>query len=552
MSATSAASPCPKTPSSPTLKRALTFRDLALFYIVSGLSVRWVATAAAAGASTLTVWLFALVGFFIPLAASVLELSSRYPAEGGLYVWTREAYGDFSGFIAAWTYMMSNLPYFPAVLYFGAGSVLFAFGARGQHLSASSSYYLAFALAWLAFITLMNIIGVDAGKWLNNVCTLGAVLPISVLIVLAVISAHRFGSATSFAPHQLIPRPSLANAIFWSTIFFAFGGCEAGSFMGEEIDRPRRTIPRALLAGGSILALAYIAGTAALLVALPSTAVHGVDGFMRGMMTLCTRLNLIWLAAPIALLLGLNAVGGAAAYLSSTSRLPFVAGIDCYFPPVFGRIHPRFKTPWIAIAAYGAAGIAVALLSQAGTTVRGAYDVLVSHVDHRLLHPVSFLVRLDDPFAEPRCSARHHPRPRRPSRRHRPRHHRIAEYGAHHRPLRHPRRRRAAQTPRGRQGPDLDCRLDRNRSRHLRAGGKNEEKAAAAKPYSLKGNKHAGRAIGLWRVIPSILIERPWPIPQTTSGSNPAGSSFLQFSSRRKCLSPRALLAPSSRRDVRS
>ena len=99
--------------------------------------MRWVATAAAAGASTLVVWLFALFGFFIPLAASVLELSSRYPAEGGLYVWTREAYGDFSGFIAAWTYMMSNLPYFPAVLYFGAGSVLFAFGARGAQFVAN-------------------------------------------------------------------------------------------------------------------------------------------------------------------------------------------------------------------------------------------------------------------------------------------------------------------------------------------------------------------------------------------------------------------------------
>src|SRR5271166_3215048 len=277
--------PCPRDPAAPPplgLKRALRFRDLTLFYIVSGLSVRWVATAAAAGPSTLVVWIFALCGFFIPLAASVLELSSRYPAEGGLYVWTREAYGDFSGFIAAWTYMMSNLPYFPAVLYFGAGSVLFAFGARGQHLTTDTRYFLIFALAWLGFITLMNIVGVNAGKWLNNISSLGSIVPISLLVVLAVISWVHFGSATSFAPNELIPRPSLSNAIFWSTIFFAFGGCEAGSFMGEEIDNPRRIIPRALLVGGTILAVAYIAGTAALLVAIPSDAVHGVDGFMRG------------------------------------------------------------------------------------------------------------------------------------------------------------------------------------------------------------------------------------------------------------------------------
>jgi glutamate:GABA antiporter len=362
----------------PQLKRALRFRDLTLFYIVSGLSVRWIATAAAAGASTLIVWLFALLGFFVPLAACVLELSSRYPAEGGLYVWTREAFGDFSGFLAAWTYWMSNLPYFPAVLYFGAGSVLFAFGAHGQSLATDSRYYLLFALAWLTVITVTNIVGVNAGKWLNNVSSLGSLLPISLLIVLGVISAIHHGSATSFAWHELVPRPSLKNAIFWSTIFFAFGGCEAGSFMGEEIENPRRTIPRALLAGGTILAVAYLTGTAALLVALPSSAVNGVDGFMRGMMTLCSRLNIAWLAIPIALLLGLNAVGGAAAFLSSTSRLPFVAGIDRYLPRIFGSIHPRFQTPWIAIGSYGLAGIVVALLSQAGTTVRGAYDVLVS------------------------------------------------------------------------------------------------------------------------------------------------------------------------------
>ena len=362
----------------PQLKRALRFRDLTLFYIVSGLSVRWIATAAAAGASTLIVWLFALLGFFAPLAACVLELSSRYPAEGGLYVWTRAAFGDFSGFLAAWTYWMSNLPYFPAVLYFGADSVLFAFGARGQSLSTDSRYYLLFALVWLTVITVTNIIGVNSGKWLNNVSSLGSLVPVSLLLVLAVVSAIHHGSATSFAWHELIPRLSLKNAIFWSTIFFAFGGCEAGSFMGEEIENPRRTIPRALLAGGTILAVAYLAGTAALLIALPSSAVHGVDGFMRGMMTLCSRLNLAWLAIPIALLLGLNAVGGAATFLSSTSRLPFVAGIDRYLPRVFGSIHPRFQTPWIAIGSYGLAGIAVALLSQAGTTVRGAYDVLVS------------------------------------------------------------------------------------------------------------------------------------------------------------------------------
>ena len=362
----------------PRLKRALRFRDLTLFYIITGLSVRWAATAAAAGPGSLLVWIFALVGLFIPLAASVMELSSRYPQEGGLYVWTREAFGDFAGFMAAWMYWMSNLPYFPSVLYFGAGSLLFAAGARGHALAASPAFFMGFAVAWLAIITLVNIVGLDAGKWLNNICSTGSWLPIVILIVLAAVSAHRFGSATHFSAATMAPRLSVKNAIFWSTIFFAFVGCETGSFMAEEIENPRRVIPRALLAGGTVLALGYILGTVALLVAVPAGQLSGVEGFMHGVAVLCARFHVGWLMVIMAGLLALNAVGGAASFLSSTSRLPFVAGIDHYLPPVFGRIHPRFRTPWVAIAVYGLAGIIVAALGQAGTTVRGAYDVLVS------------------------------------------------------------------------------------------------------------------------------------------------------------------------------
>lgn len=364
-------------PSSPELKRAIGLRDLALFYVVSGLSARWTATAAAAGPSILVIWIAALIGFFIPLAGSVMELSSRYPQEGGLYIWTREVFGDFSGFIAAWTYWMSNLPYFPGVLYFGAASVLFAFGERGQRLAASPAYYMAFAVGSLIVITLLNILGTDAGKWLNNVSSLGSMLPLSVIILLGAVSYWRFGPAIHIAASSLAPHWSLRNAIFWSTVFFAFAGMESGSAMGDEIRNPRRTIPLAILIGGSIMAIGYIAGTATFVITLPGSAVSGPDGFVNGLRALSSRLGLAWLLAPLALLVGLNGVGGAAALLSSTSRLPFVAGIDRYLPSAFGKIHPRFKTPWVAIGIFGLAGVAVAVLGQAGTSVRGAYNVLV-------------------------------------------------------------------------------------------------------------------------------------------------------------------------------
>jgi amino acid transporter len=362
----------------PELKRELGFRDLALFYVVSSLSLRWIATAAASGPSSIAVWLLALFGFFLPLAACVLELSSRYPQEGGLYVWAQRAFGDFSGFMSAWTYWMSNLPYFSAVLYFAAGSLLFAAGDRGKALAGESSYFMSFALIALGLITLLNMLGVKQGKWLNNAGAIGSSIPVLLLIVLGFLFWQRQGSATHFTWAAMMPHLSFKNAVFWSTIFYAFAGVECASFMGGEIKNTRRAVPRALVFAGILVTCGYILGTIAMLIAMPSDEINGLGGFMTAMAHMCNTLGVSWLAVAIALMITVSCLGAAGAYLSSTARLPFVAGIDNYLPAVFGRIHPRWNTPYIAVLVYGLTGMIFAFLGQAATSVKGAYDVLVS------------------------------------------------------------------------------------------------------------------------------------------------------------------------------
>ena len=359
------------------LKRELGFRDVILFYIVSGLSLRWIATAAAVGQSAITVWVLGFFGFFLPLAGCVLELSSRYPQEGGLYIWTREAYGDFAGFMAAWTYWMSNLPYFPAVLYFAASSMLFV-SPRAAHLADANIYFLLFTVTMLTLITVLNVLGLGLGKWLNNLGAVGMAVPVVILILLGLVSFSRFGSATHFTLAGFLPQVQVKDLVFGSTIFFAFAGCECASFMGDEIKDARRVVPRSLVIAGVIITLSYIAGTVSMLVALPSSKISGLGGFMTAIDFLCRQLGLTALIAPVAILVGISSAGAAAAYLSSTARLPFVVGINHYLPEVFGRIHPRWKTPYVAVISYGMAGIVFGLLSQAGTSVKGAYDLLVS------------------------------------------------------------------------------------------------------------------------------------------------------------------------------
>jgi glutamate:GABA antiporter len=359
-------------------RRVMGFRDLLLFYVVTGISLRWIATAAAAGPSSIVIWIGAWLAFYTPLALSVIELSSRYPNEGGLYVWSKRAFGDFSGFMAAWTYWTSNLPYFPAVLYFAAGNVLYMRQAHWNGLSANPTFYIVFALVTLGGATLLNVVGLDVGKWLHNVGALAMWIPVAIIVGMGLVAYHRFGSATTFSVRMMTPSLRLNDIIFWSVLTFAFGGCETASFMSEEIKNPRRTIPLALFFAGLSVSFCYIIGTIAVLLALPSSEVSGLQGLVQAIAKTSDRINLPGVLPLAAFLIALSNVGSTGAYLAAVARLPFVAGIDHYLPTAFGKLHSRWGTPWVALVLQALIGALFIFLGQAGTSVKGAYDVLVS------------------------------------------------------------------------------------------------------------------------------------------------------------------------------
>jgi glutamate:GABA antiporter len=362
----------------PGLRRVLTFRDLVLYYLVTGFSLRWIASAAAAGPSALVIWVIAAVGLFVPLVFTVLELSSRYPEEGGIYVWSKRAFGPFAAFMTGWTYWGSNLPFFPGLLYFAAANALFMGGPSWQAWSANSAYFIAVAMTGLAIAVVMNVVGLNVGKWLNNVGAMAAWIPAAVLIVLGAVSWSRFGSATPMSAHALVPSTSLKDVIFWSTIAFAFGGVESGSTMGEEIQDARRTVPRAVLTAGAVMTFLYIAATLSVLLALPSSQISGLQGIMQAIQAITSKLGLAWLAPIVAAFVTLNALGGVGGWFAATARLPFVAGIDRFLPPAFGELHPRWHTPYVALLVQAGIAALFIFLGQAGTSVRGAYDALVS------------------------------------------------------------------------------------------------------------------------------------------------------------------------------
>jgi amino acid transporter len=360
------------------LRPAMGFVDLLFFFIMTGFSIRWIATAAAAGPSSILIWVVALLTFYIPLVFCVLELSSRYPEEGGLYVWSKHAFGEFAGFMTGWTYWASNLVYFPAILYFAAGNGLFIGGTRWQGLSNNGTYFIVSSLVGLGLATVLNVVGLDVGKWLHNIGAVCLWVPALVLILMGGVAWIRLGAATSFSTARLLPSLHLKDIAFWSTITFALAGVEAASVMGEEIKQARRNIPRALLTAGVIITLTYMLGTLCLLLALPQTQVSGLQGIMQAIASVGDRIGFGGVTPLAAALITISGLGTVGAWLAAVARLPFVAGLDRVLPRAFGRLHPRWGTPYVALWTQAWLAALFVLLGQAGTNVKGAYDVLVS------------------------------------------------------------------------------------------------------------------------------------------------------------------------------
>lgn len=360
------------------LRRSLGLFDVALFFAIACTNLQWVATAAAAGPSSIPVWIIGAVVMFMPVAIVVMHLSKLYPEEGGMYVWTKHAFGPFAGYMTGWTYWCTNLPYFPALLYFTAGNALFMAGGTTNHLATSPAYFIGVSLAAFTLATVLNVLGLDVGKWLNNVGSISRLIVTVMLIALGLYAYSRFGSATPINAATMRPSLQLKDLVFWTVIIFAWTGAEGIPFMAGEVKNPRRTIPLGLAIAVPCIATIYILGTVGVLAALPRGHVSSLFGVMQAISQIANGMHLPSLTILAAALVTISCIGSTGAWLGIAARIPFVAGIDRYLPPAFGRLHPRWGSPVVALVTQAGVSTIFILLGQGGTTVKGAYNVLVS------------------------------------------------------------------------------------------------------------------------------------------------------------------------------
>ncbi|HEY2473049.1 MAG TPA: APC family permease [Terracidiphilus sp.] len=359
------------------LRKTMGFWDVLLFNIATVLGPRWIAAAGHNGTSSISLWVIAAIFFFVPGALVINELSSRFPEEGGLYAWSKEAFGDFHGFIAGWTYWIYTVFYFPGLLLASASMAAYIVGGRGAELAQNRTFLLSVSLGLLLVAVVLNIIGLNIGKWLQNAGGVGTYVPLVILAAVALVVVFRHGSATHFTLHNMMPVWNWDTVNFWSQIAFAFTGLELVSAMSEEVRDPRRTLPRAVFGAGALIALMYIAGTFAILALLPAANVDPQSGVFSAITVGSIVLRIGFLGILAAVLVTFGNAGGVGSTVAGIARVPFVVGIDRYLPAAFGKIHPRWKTPYISILVQASLSGAILLISQINEKTIGAYQLLV-------------------------------------------------------------------------------------------------------------------------------------------------------------------------------
>jgi amino acid transporter len=333
------------------LIRALGRRDLVLLFVVAVFNLNVVPSISANGGVTIWLWIISLLLFFWPQGIAVIELAHRYPGEGGVYLWAKEVFGDFHGFLSGWCYWTNNMLYVPTVMLYFVGVSVYVLGPTHLGLADNKIFASSTSLLLLVLLTILNIVGLGVGKWINNLGAIGTFIAAAVLIGLGIVIWSRFGTTITAADFKIPADPRFVLNSF-GVICFGLVGLELASVMGDEIQDPRRTLPGAVAWGGLISGILYVGATLTLLIAVGKN-VNVLQGIVQAVSHMAASIGFGWIIVPFALMLSLSIAGIGSAWMGGSARIPFVAGLDSYMPSWLGKIHPRYATPYAALIVQG-------------------------------------------------------------------------------------------------------------------------------------------------------------------------------------------------------
>ena len=331
----------------PTTKKAVAKLTLwplvaATFFMVSGGTYGTESIIAGAGYGRgILVLLFLPVLWCLPTAFMIGELSSALPAEGGYYAWVRRGLGNFWGFQEAWLSLAASI--FDMAIY----PTLFVIYLKQMVPWFAEGYHgLLAALFVVVTCVFLNLAGIRVvgltSVWLFFLLS----LPFAIIVLLSPIKAGAYSDAHAAGAGASVSLLGAVLVAMWN-----YMGWDNASTIAQEVERPRRTYPRAMIAAVILVSLTYILPFVAVyFTGLPASAFNEEGSWATIASTLGGSIGGVqWLRFMVTLGGMMSAFGMFNALVLSYSRLPLAMARDGMLPKVFSKVTKQNGTPWVSI-----------------------------------------------------------------------------------------------------------------------------------------------------------------------------------------------------------
>jgi len=284
------------------------------------------------------------------------EMGAMFPRSGGVYVFLKEAFGPLPGFLYAWAALLVVISGGIAAVAVGFAEYLGYFlpaleptnilwSADTPLGSVSLSAGQLVAATAIVVLGAVNYVGVRSGNLVNVVMTAAKIGGLAALPLMALVAARVEPAFSPIVPPDLL-RPAASFGVAMIAVLWTYEAWYFVTYAAGEIKDPQRTVPRALLGGILLLTTVYLVVNIAYLFALSIDEMKGVSRIAERAATM--------LVGPagatfVALTVVVSTFGCNAAAILAGSRLLFAMATDGIFFPAAKRVHPKYRTPHVAI-----------------------------------------------------------------------------------------------------------------------------------------------------------------------------------------------------------
>jgi APA family basic amino acid/polyamine antiporter len=316
------------------------------------------------------VYLAWLVGGLLSFfgALTYAELGAMKPQAGGEYVYVRDAYGPLGGFLYAWTWFVIAKPASVATVATGLVRILGTFSIFS--FFPTNAVSLPFAITWGQFVAIaaailisgLNYLGVKKAGEFQLVFT---ILKVAIILGIVIVCFSGAGAATgrgwsNFAGTFTGAKGGIAG--FMAALvaaLWAYDGWNDLNMVAGEVKRPERNIPIALIAGVATVGLLYVLVNAGVQYVLPASAIAASPRPASDAVALVMGrmgASIVSAGMAVSMLVTLNGT------IMSGARVPFAVARDGYFFSALAEVHPRYRTPSVAIVLQALMSISLLLL----------------------------------------------------------------------------------------------------------------------------------------------------------------------------------------------